>query len=457
MYVTTNKCESRAECIKKCPTEAIRLIKGNAFSCITCGTCHDVCPNNAIFKNSYGGYVVDRAKCNGCGICEYSCPVESIHIEDGIVKGICSMCGLCGDVCESRIDASNLIDENRLSFLNSLKLAMPNVSDVNVPIQSNKSDKEFASRICMDTDYDKCTLCGRCEYYCPTNAINVTTQQQGICTDCKICEDICPTGAIKNGIVDSSLCTLCLNCLNNCPSNSISIDDFKVNIIKLNQKINGSIISCLNCGLCADNNENGSLVKVDGNLRYDPSLDVLSDLSVENHQLMMADCPVSTLNETSDYKLEGYCVSCGKCVEVCQNDARSASVIEWDGKVSEDCISCGICVEVCPKDAITLKRGTIEVDLDKCIMCETCGIHCPKDAIPKRTTVKKEIADGFNMIDQQLCINCGLCQDICPEEAIIEKDGHLVVNEDDCIYCGACMHVCPSNAFLFERKFKDAK
>lgn len=139
------------------------------------------------------------------------------------------------------------------------------------------------------------------------------------------------------------------------------------------------------------------------------------------------------------------------------NDARKASVIEWDGKVSEDCISCGICVEVCPKDAITLKRGTIEVDLDKCIMCETCGIHCPKDAIPKRTTVKKEIADGFNMIDQQLCINCGLCQDICPEDAIIEKDGHLVVKDDDCIYCGACMHVCPSNAFLFERKFKDAK
>ena len=410
-----------------------------------------------MFANSYGGYVVDRAKCNGCGICEYSCPVESIHIEDGVVKGICSMCGLCGDVCESRIDASNLIDENRLSFLNSLKLAMPNVSDVNVPIQSNKSDKEFASRICMDTDYDKCTLCGRCEYYCPTNAINVTVQQQGICTECKVCEDVCPTGAIKNGIVDSSICTLCLNCLNNCPSNSISIDDFKVNIIKLNQKINGSIISCLNCGLCADNNENGSLKKVDGNLRYDPSLDVLSDSSVENHQLMIADCPVSSLHETSDYKLEGYCVSCGKCVEVCQNDARKASVIEWDGKVSEDCISCGICVEVCPKDAITLKRGTIEVDLDKCIMCETCGIHCPKDAIPKRTTVKKEIADGFNMIDQQLCINCGLCQDICPEDAIIEKDGHLVVKDDDCIYCGACMHVCPSNAFLFERKFKDAK
>ena len=61
------------------------------------------------------------------------------------------------------------------------------------------------------------------------------------------------------------------------------------------------------------------------------------------------------------------------------------------------------------------------------------------------------------MIDQQLCINCGLCQDICPEDAIIEKDGHLVVKDDDCIYCGACMHVCPSNAFLFERKFKDAK
>ena len=82
--------------------------------------------------------------------------------------------------------------------------------------------------------------------------------------------------------------------------------------------------------------ENGSLKKIDGHLRYDPSLDVMTNASIENHQLMIADCPVSSLNESEDYELQGYCVSCGKCVDVCQNDARNVKTITWDGKVSED-------------------------------------------------------------------------------------------------------------------------
>ena len=80
------------------------VINGKAFSCLTCGICHKNCPNGAIFENSYGGYVVDRAKCNGCGMCMYNCPTNNITIEDGIVYGICSRCGVCSEVCSNRID-----------------------------------------------------------------------------------------------------------------------------------------------------------------------------------------------------------------------------------------------------------------------------------------------------------------------------------------------------------------
>lgn len=504
MFLSTNKCEGIGECVKICPTEAIRLINGKAFSCITCGACFEACPNQAIFKNRYGGYVVDRAKCNACGVCEYTCPVNSIHIEDGVTKGICARCGICIDACpiDARIDGFDLIEEKQLNFLKSLNLAIPT-------LRESKDVKTEVKRNCVGTDYEECILCGRCEYYCPTKAINVNINQSGVCTQCRICVDVCPADAIENGVIDHDKCVLCLNCLKNCPNGAIEADNFEVNIIKPDEEITGSIISCLNCGLCADNSSTGALKQVDGKMRYDPSIDLkvannelenndydnkildnilddafddnnskLEDISVADdmalakellkveaeseklNQKAINGCPVSTLreNEENDTGLVGYCVSCGKCVKVCDRQhARSFITVEWDGSVSEDCISCGICSELCPKDAITLKRGTIEVDKDKCILCETCGIHCPVDAIPKTTMAKKRITSGFNLIDNKLCMNCKLCYRICPEDAIIDREdiGMMVVDENKCIYCGACRNACPAKAFIFEREFEE--
>lgn len=448
MYITTNNCMGQAKCMGKCPTESIRLLNGKSFSCLTCGICHDICPNNAIFKNSYGGFVVDKSKCNGCGICVHACPIESIHIKNGKAVGICSMCGLCAELCDSRVDLSQVVGGNREKFLNSLRNTMPKISQL--PVREVIHDENVAKRTCFDTDYDKCVLCGRCEYYCPTEAIIVKNEKDGICTNCNICEDVCPVDAIKNTEIDNDKCTLCLKCLKECPNNAITVDDFKIKINKTNEEIEGSIVSCLNCGLCADN-YNDVLKKIDGKLRYDPQKDIKS-----MHDEIIEKCPVSTLKQTNNI-LEGYCVSCGKCYNVCQHDARKMKIIKWDGTIDEGCISCGICVESCPKDAITLKRGFISVDLDNCIMCETCGIYCPKDVIPKRTTVKMEISSGFNMIDSNLCVKCGMCEKICPEDAISDEEGIFKVDEEKCIYCGACMHICPSNAFIFEREFEEAK
>jgi energy-converting hydrogenase B subunit K len=496
MFLSTNKCEGIGECIKICPTEAIRLINGKAFSCITCGACFDACPNQAIFKNRYGGYVVDRAKCNCCGVCEFTCPVDSIHIGDGITKGICARCGICVDACptKSRVDGFDLIEDKQLNFLKSLNLTIPT-------LRKEKPTKPELKRNCVGTDYDKCILCGRCEYYCPTKSINVNVNHIGVCTECRVCVDLCPVDAINKGVIDHDKCVLCLNCLKNCPNGAIESDNFEVNIIKSDEPFTGSIISCLNCGLCGENSETGALKQVNGKMRYDPSLDfkwalneltetdfdneLLDDIlddafASENDDMTLAKelmevdieieklnqksinvCPVSTLNENinDEFGLTGYCVSCGKCVKVCdRQNARNFVEVEWDGSVLEDCISCGICSELCPKNAITLKRGTIEVDTDRCILCETCGIHCPAEAIAKTTLAKKHIGNGFNLIDNNLCMNCKLCYRICPEDAIIDKEdlGIMVVDDNKCIYCGACKNACPAKAFIFEREFKDA-
>ena len=451
MFLTTNKCEGIGECIKECPTGAIRLVDGKAFSCITCGACAEACPNRAIFHNKFGGYVVDRAKCNACGVCELTCPVNSIKIEDGVVKGICSRCGICVPSCpvKARVDAYDVIEERQLKFLESLNLT------VQPPLRTKKQE-ELVERTSMVTDMDKCTLCRRCEYYCPTEAIMVDLEPQGICSDCRVCQDVCPVDAIdENFSIDPEKCTLCLKCLKECPNQAISIEDFQVKIDKLKpgEEIEGKLISCLNCGLCADACEGGALRMINGHLRYDPTL-------CEGCETMdcIDACPVGTLkaSEEPDRRIKGFCVSCGRCVKSCDiNEARSFEHVTWDGSVSEDCISCGICAEICPKGAITLRRGSIDVDTKKCILCEKCSIHCPVDAIPTTTMRKKSISEGFTYVQDKLCMNCELCTKICPEEAIKKiENGRIVVDDSKCTYCGACSNACPARAILFEREFE---
>lgn len=451
MFLSTGECEGIGECMEKCPTGAIRLIEGKPFSCITCGACADACPNRAIFKNKYGGYVVDRAKCNACGVCEITCPVNNIKIEGDMVKGICSRCGICAENCpiHARIDAYDIIEDRQIKFLESLNLTtQPNIK--------SKKEIDKSSRINVITDTDKCDTCGRCEYYCPTDAI-IVDSEAGFCTECRVCEDVCPAEAISDNKIDPEKCTLCLKCVKECPNKAIYVDNFQVIMRKQeDQEIKGSIISCLNCGLCTEACESGALKMVDGKIRYDPTLcEECEDMSC------LDACPVGTLRESDEEerRIKGYCVSCGRCVKACDlNQARGFKNVTWEGNVSEDCISCGICAELCPKDAITLKRGSIDVDLEKCALCEKCAIHCPQDAIPTTTMHKKSIKDGFVFIENKLCMNCKLCLNTCPEEAIFEDEkGRLTIDESKCIYCGACNNVCPARAVLFEREFEVAK
>ncbi len=458
MFLSTNKCQGLGECIKQCPTEAIRLINNKAFSCITCGICYQECPNHAIFKNEYGGYVVDRVKCNGCGICQFNCPINNIKIdEEGMVKGICSRCGRCVDACgiNARVDGFDLIKEKQLNYLKSLDAILPSYKT------HNSSNSKEVSRLSLVTNYEGCTLCGRCEYYCPTNAIKLRVDKaRGICNNCNVCEDVCPTGAMKDTIINHDYCSLCLNCLKSCPNEAILVDDYKINIIKLDQKNDGSIVSCINCGLCDDVSDTESFKRINGKLRYDPSSDV--DTLVNFNQAIEL-CPTSSLhinsngiimnNTQKEYFLEGYCTMCGNCVKVCENKARIYKTITWDGKANSNCISCGTCAEVCPKNAIMIKKEGIEVNLDECILCETCGIYCPADAIEKSTLAKKIVIDGFNNVDSKLCIYCKLCYDICKQDAIIDNGDSVSVDDEKCIKCGACKNICPSNAFIFDRNF----
>lgn len=82
-------CEFCMECAAVCPTGALQEYAYDqiklgvavidreaciAWSWSGCTVCHDICPESAISLDESRRPVVDSSLCNGCGLCENSCP-----------------------------------------------------------------------------------------------------------------------------------------------------------------------------------------------------------------------------------------------------------------------------------------------------------------------------------------------------------------------------------------------
>ncbi len=91
----TGYCNLCMKCTEVCPTHALRRIPkeqvrvGMAIikqdACIAyiwggCGKCVSECPEKAIQLDSENRPVVEEAKCNGCGRCEYICPTGQLRV-----------------------------------------------------------------------------------------------------------------------------------------------------------------------------------------------------------------------------------------------------------------------------------------------------------------------------------------------------------------------------------------
>lgn len=129
--VDRSNCDNCGTCIRFCPTKAISMRNKSIIEaaddttypeledkdypyiekklCIGCGSCANLCPNNSITLDRYLGPLIEtrdlrinQDACVECYLCEESCPVEAIKLEDGKVvldNDKCIKCNVCSTKC----------------------------------------------------------------------------------------------------------------------------------------------------------------------------------------------------------------------------------------------------------------------------------------------------------------------------------------------------------------------
>jgi len=120
-----NGCLGLGTCAKACPFDAIKIENSIAVideeKCQACGICVAKCPKNIIkmvpkknkvtipCSNTEKGALANKyctVSCIGCKICEKTCPVGAVKVEDNLASidySICTNCGLCAEKCPRKV------------------------------------------------------------------------------------------------------------------------------------------------------------------------------------------------------------------------------------------------------------------------------------------------------------------------------------------------------------------
>jgi len=312
--------------------------------------------------------------CIGCGLCESTCPVEAIAVEDIAPT-----------------------ERNYNEYKNTYFSGHEKITQ-NYELATNRNEGKARLNIAED----KCVLCGMCSGVCPAGALNLKIDEVSI----KEIESY-PHLITHAEIVDDK-CVYCKRCEVVCPREAITINRI---LPKRSDLVTGEIEAdedtCIYCGACAE-------------------LCPAEAITVNK----------KTGEESIVFDKEK-CVYCLVCKKACPVDAikavcRSCSYGEYDLDPAkavitgdaiidqETCIKCGWCAGVCPEDAPIIEKpfeGNVIVDEEKCGVCGACVDVCPCNAleVPKTTGPVRGVPVT---VKEEYCIKCGACEKACPNGAL---------------------------------------
>jgi 4Fe-4S ferredoxin len=294
--------------------------------------------------------VYDHRRCNGCGICVYSCPVRAIELSEvhEIAKG----------------------------------MDMPPVI----------------------VDHNKCAFCGICYSLCPFNAYKFYINGEKIEKDALVISPISRTEKLEE-------CVECTLCYKACPTNAIERGVFlHRNAIEQKNEISGKLKvdkeKCNLCGICAEFCEVFRMVDKEitptNPIPYDNIL--IDDGKCDYCKLCEEICPEDAIKvegKRIDFKLpekiaeisvnQELCSYCGYCERVCPYDAiRTIKPMDGSLKLYEkrlekcDPLGCKACVNICKHNRVWWISDGLHFNEDFCIYCGACENACPYDLIEVR-------------------------------------------------------------------------
>jgi NAD-dependent dihydropyrimidine dehydrogenase PreA subunit len=84
--------------------------------------------------------VIDPSKCDGCGVCLQSCPVDMLRFDEATKKayvaypGDCHVCCLCEDDCPQKAIAVDyaMANPRQISIYDSLDIPIPKIDGYDI-------------------------------------------------------------------------------------------------------------------------------------------------------------------------------------------------------------------------------------------------------------------------------------------------------------------------------------
>lgn len=268
--------------------------------------CNTICPVGTLLglisKFTIFKLKIDKASCEGCGVCARVCKAECIEKSTKEIDfSRCVACYNCLDVCPSdsinyqfiQIDNTqsgsdesrrNFISRTSMFFIGLTMTALSQVTIIHKKESKIAEKKKFAvtppGSNTIDHFNNNCTACHLCITACPTKVLQPSIMEFGIfnifqpfmdyktsyCNyDCIACSEVCPTSAIlplsgsqkkniqigkaifvkENCIVETEN-TACGACSEHCPTKAVMMVDYKGNL-KIPEVTNKY---CVGCGAC---------------------------------------------------------------------------------------------------------------------------------------------------------------------------------------------------------------